>query len=62
MTRYGNVHGTLAIASRDLMKFVRDPMRLVGTFVSPFVMMTLMGGLASRDRSTAVYHSRRAST
>ena len=33
-----------AIAERDLMKFIRDRTRLVGTFVFPFVLMSLMGG------------------
>lgn len=34
----------LAIAERDLLKFVRDRSRLIGTFVFPFVLMSLMGG------------------
>jgi ABC-2 type transport system permease protein len=33
-----------AIAERDLMKFVRDRSRLVGTFVLPFLIMGLLGG------------------
>jgi ABC-2 type transport system permease protein len=33
-----------AIASRDLAKFLRDRTRIVGTFVFPFLLMTLMGG------------------
>ena len=33
-----------AIASRDLLKFLRDPGRLVGTFVLPFFLMLLLGG------------------
>ncbi|TAN34549.1 hypothetical protein EPN29_02680 [bacterium] len=33
-----------AIAMRDLFKFLRDRSRLVGTFVLPFVLMSLMGG------------------
>ena len=33
-----------AIAERDLMKFLRDRSRLVGTFVLPFLLMGLLGG------------------
>ena len=33
-----------AIAERDLMKFLRDRSRLIGTFVFPFLLMFLMGG------------------
>jgi ABC-2 type transport system permease protein len=33
-----------AIAERDLMKFIRDRARLIGTFVFPFLLMGLMGG------------------
>jgi ABC-2 type transport system permease protein len=33
-----------AIASRDLIKFMRDRTRLIGTFVFPFLLMSLMGG------------------
>ena len=33
-----------AIASRDLLKFLRDPGRLVGTFILPFLLMFLLGG------------------
>ncbi|MGH7763365.1 MAG: ABC transporter permease [Candidatus Dormibacteraceae bacterium] len=33
-----------AIAERDLMKFLRDRARLLGTFIFPFVLMGLMGG------------------
>jgi ABC-2 type transport system permease protein len=32
------------IASRDLLKLMRDRTRIVGTFVFPFLLMTLMGG------------------
>jgi ABC-2 type transport system permease protein len=34
----------VAIASRDLLKFLRDPARLIGAFVFPFLLMFLMGG------------------
>ena len=33
-----------AIAERDLMKFLRDRGRLIGTFVLPFALMGLLGG------------------
>ena len=33
-----------AIASRDLLKFLRDRTRLVATFIFPFLLMSLMGG------------------
>ncbi len=33
-----------AIAERDLMKFLRDRTRLIGTFVLPFLIMGLLGG------------------
>src|SRR5216684_8920791 len=33
-----------AISMRDLLKFLTDRSRLVGTFVFPFVLMSLMGG------------------
>ena len=33
-----------AIAERDLMKFLRDRSRLIGTFVLPFLIMGLLGG------------------
>src|SRR4030088_2870623 len=33
-----------AIASRDILKFVRDRGRLIGAFVFPFLIMFLMGG------------------
>ncbi|HEY1419131.1 MAG TPA: ABC transporter permease [Candidatus Dormibacteraeota bacterium] len=33
-----------AIAERDLMKFLRDRPRLIGTFIFPFLLMGLMGG------------------
>src|ERR1700730_2324454 len=33
-----------AISSRDMLKFLRDRGRLVGTFLVPFLMMSLLGG------------------
>lgn len=38
------VNALAAIASRDLTKFLKDPARLVGTFIIPFLMMFLLGG------------------
>lgn len=34
----------LAIGSRDFLKFLRDPGRLIGAFIFPFGIMFLMGG------------------
>ena len=33
-----------AISTRDMLKFIRDRGRLVGTFLVPFLMMSLLGG------------------
>lgn len=33
-----------AIASRDILKFLRDRQRLIGSFIFPFLIMFLMGG------------------
>ncbi|TME16129.1 MAG: hypothetical protein E6I70_06280 [Chloroflexi bacterium] len=33
-----------AVASRDVLKFFRDPARLAATFIFPFAIMALMGG------------------
>jgi ABC-2 type transport system permease protein len=38
------VSAIAAISARDLLKFLTDRSRLVGTFVFPFVLMSLMGG------------------
>jgi len=38
------VNAVVAIASRDLLKFARDPGRLVAAVVFPFVMIFLLGG------------------
>src|SRR5229473_5982406 len=38
------ISAVTAIASRDLFKFLRDRTRLIGAFVFPFVLMSLMGG------------------
>src|SRR3982074_3965035 len=34
----------MAIASRDILKFMRDRQRLIGAFIFPFLIMFLMGG------------------
>lgn len=39
-----NLSAIAALAYRDLMKFVRDRSRLIGTFVFPFVIIVAMGG------------------
>jgi ABC-2 type transport system permease protein len=38
------VNGIVAIAARDLQKFLRDPARLIAAIVFPFALMFLMGG------------------
>jgi ABC-2 type transport system permease protein len=38
------VSAIAAISARDLLKFLNDRSRLVGTFIFPFVLMSLMGG------------------
>lgn len=43
-----------AISSRDLLKFLRDPTRLVGTFIVPFLMMFLLGGTLQMNLGGAV--------
>lgn len=37
------LHAIAAIAYRDLLKFVRDRARLVGSFIFPFLLMVLLG-------------------
>ena len=39
-----NLHAVAGIASRDLLKFARDPGRIVGALIFPFVMIFLLGG------------------
>ena len=39
-----NLHAVAGIASRDLLKFLRDPGRIVGALIFPFVMIFLLGG------------------
>lgn len=38
------VNAILTIAFRDLLKFLRDPGRIVGTFVLPFLIIPIFGG------------------
>src|SRR5689334_2079216 len=40
-----NINAVLALAYRDLLKFLRDRSRLVGTFIFPFVFIVAMGGM-----------------
>jgi ABC-2 type transport system permease protein len=39
-----DVTGVLAIAQRDLLKFLRDPPRLLSTFIFPFIFIAVLGG------------------
>ncbi len=39
------INAVLAIAHRDLMKLLRDPVRLASTFVLPFLMVGVFGGI-----------------
>jgi ABC-2 type transport system permease protein len=43
-----------AIAERDLMKFLRDRSRLIGTFLLPFLLMGLLGGTLQANLGRAV--------
>lgn len=38
------VNAVLAISYRDLLKFLRDPMRMIATFIFPLVMIGALGG------------------
>jgi len=38
------LNAILTISYRDLMKFLRDPPRLIGTFIFPFVFIAILGG------------------
>jgi ABC-2 type transport system permease protein len=44
----------IAIASRDLLKFIRDPGRLVAAVVFPFVMIFLLGGTLQMNLGQSV--------
>lgn len=39
-----DMNAIAAIASRDILKFMRDRQRLIGAFIFPFLIMFLMGG------------------
>jgi ABC-2 type transport system permease protein len=39
-----DVWAVLAIAQRDLLKFLRDPPRLLSTFIFPFIFIAVLGG------------------
>jgi ABC-2 type transport system permease protein len=43
-----------AIGSRDMLKFLRDPSRLVSAFIFPFLLMFLMGGTLQLNLGRAV--------
>jgi len=38
------LHAVLTIAYRDLVKFLRDPARLVSTFIFPLLFIVILGG------------------
>jgi ABC-2 type transport system permease protein len=38
------IHAGLALAYRDLLKFLRDPVRIASTFVFPFAFIGILGG------------------
>jgi ABC-2 type transport system permease protein len=40
-----NINAILALAYRDLLKFLRDRPRLIGTFIFPFIFILAMGGM-----------------
>ena len=48
------MYAVMAIASRDLLKFLRDPGRLVAAVVFPFVMIFLLGGTLQMNLGRAV--------
>src|SRR2546423_11834361 len=38
------INAILTIAYRDLLKFLRDPGRIIGTFMLPFLVIPILGG------------------
>lgn len=38
------LNATMALAYRDLMKFLRDPVRIVSTFIFPLIFIAVLGG------------------
>lgn len=49
-----NLHAMAAIALRDLLKLLRDRPRLIGTFIFPFIMITVLGGSLKANLSGGV--------
>lgn len=49
-----NLNAILTIAYRDLMKFLRDPTRLVGTFIFPLFFIGVLGGSLQANLGTGV--------
>ena len=47
------VNAIAAIATRDLLKFLRDRTRLVGSFLFPFLLMFLLGGTVQLNLGSA---------
>jgi len=39
-----NSNAVVALAYRDLMKFIRDPLRMVSTFIFPLIFIAILGG------------------
>jgi len=39
-----NTHAVIALSYRDLMKFLRDPVRIISTFIFPLIFIGVMGG------------------
>ncbi len=49
-----DVNAVVAIATRDLLKFVRDRNRLIGSLIFPFLLMFLLGSTAQLNLGKAV--------
>src|SRR3982074_1175546 len=47
------MNAIMAIASRDILKFMRDRQRLIGAFIFPFLMMFLLGGTLQLNLGSA---------
>ena len=43
------LNAVMAVASRDLLKFMRDPGRIVAAVVFPFVMIAIIERIASLE-------------
>lgn len=48
------LNALMVVASRDVLKFVRDPARLAGTFIFPVGILVLMGGTLQLNLGRAV--------